>query len=87
MREFPTPTSVKEVRAFLGLASYYRRFVKDFADLSKPLTDLTKTKQGKAFRWTEDAEKAFVEIKRKLVEAPCLTCLDQDAPLVIHTDV
>ena len=87
VREFPTPTSVKEVRAFLGLASYYRRFVKDFADLSKPLTDLTKTKQGKAFRWTEDAEKAFVEIKRKLVEAPCLTCLDQDAPLVIHTDV
>ena len=86
VREFPTPTSVKEVRAFLGLASYYRRFVKDFADLSKPLTDLTKTKQGKAFRWTEDAEKAFVEIKKKLVEAPCLTCLDQDAPLVIHTD-
>ena len=54
--------------------------------MSKPLTDLTKAKQGKVFRWTGGAEKAFVAIKQKLVEAPCLTCLDQDAPLVIHTD-
>ena len=86
VREFPTPGSVKDVRAFLGIASYYRRFVPNFATLSKPLSVLTKTKQSRSFKWTDEAEAAFKEIKTKLTEAPCLTCLDQDAPLVIHTD-
>ena len=86
VREFPIPSSVKEGRAFLGLASYYRRFVPNFATLSKPLSVLTKTKHSQSFRWTDEAAAAFNEIKSKLTEAPCLTCLDQEAPLVVHTD-
>ena len=86
VREFPVPTSVTEVRSFLGLASYYRRFVPNFAEVCKPLTTLTKTKGAPKFRWTEEANIAFQSIKALLTEAPCLTCFNQNAPLIVQTD-
>ena len=55
--EWVTPTTVKEVRGFLGLAGYYRRFVPDFSKIAKPLTELTK--KDEPYVWMEEREEAF----------------------------
>ena len=60
---WPTPTNVAEVRSFLGLAGYYRKFVKDFSRIAVPLTQLTK--KGTAYEWTDDRESAFQELKTR----------------------
>ena len=86
VEQFPCPKSATEVRSFLGLASYYRRFVRDFASVTKPLTELTKTKGVPKFQWSAAAEEAFQAIKSALINAPCLTCLDQSAPLILQVD-
>lgn len=70
VKDWPTPAKVKEVRAFLGLCSYYRRFVMDFAKIARPLLDLTK--KTERFNWTSDSEEAFQLLKTKLVTAPIL---------------
>ncbi|KAL2938982.1 Transposon Ty3-I Gag-Pol polyprotein [Bienertia sinuspersici] len=69
--EWPRPTNVTEIRSFLGLAGYYRRFVKDFSRIAQPITRLMR-KEVK-FEWKEDCEKAFVELKKRLTTAPILT--------------
>lgn len=66
--EWPTPSSVKDVRSFLGLASYYRKFIRGFSEIARPLTDLTK--KGKKWCWNEATENAFVRLKTALVSAP-----------------
>ena len=58
---WPQPTTVMEVRSFLGLAGYYRRFVQDFSKISLALTQLTK--KGKSFAWTPTYEQSFQELK------------------------
>lgn len=55
--EWPRPTNVAEIRSFLGLTSYYRRFVKDFLRIASPLTNLWK--KAAKFEWTEKCERAF----------------------------
>ncbi|XP_040374086.1 uncharacterized protein LOC121052704 [Rosa chinensis] len=62
------PTTVTEIRSFLGLAGYYRRFVQDFSRLAAPLTKLTR--KGAKFFWSEDCEQSFQELKRRLTSAP-----------------
>ena len=64
------PTNVAEIRAFLGFCGYYRRFVPNFSDVAKPLTQLTK--QGHAFVWTEECEEAFATLKSRLTSSPTL---------------
>nr|GEY15649.1 reverse transcriptase [Tanacetum cinerariifolium] len=66
--KWPRPTSVTEVRSFLGLAGYYRRFVKVFSRLALPLTKLMR--KGEKFVWNEEREKSFEELKQCLVSAP-----------------
>ena len=68
---WPRPTNVTEVRSFLGLAGYYRRFLKDFSKIALPLTQLTQ--KGISFDWTDQRESAFQELKTRLVAAPILT--------------
>ncbi|XP_074292018.1 uncharacterized protein LOC141618851 [Silene latifolia] len=63
----PSPSNVGEIRSFLGLAGYYRRFVKDFSKLARPMTQLLK-KESK-FLWSEACEKAFQELKKRLTSA------------------
>ena len=70
-KQSTTPT---EVRSFLGLASYYRKFVKDFSKISSSLTKLTK-KHAK-FKWTPECEEAFQKLKLRLTTAPVLTIID-----------
>jgi len=65
---WPRPRSVKDVRSFLGLCSYYRKFVQDFAKIAKPLHRLTE--KNNHFLWCNDCEKSFNELKHKLTSAP-----------------
>ncbi|KAI3453437.1 hypothetical protein Pfo_010100 [Paulownia fortunei] len=67
---FPTPKTVKEIRSFLGHAGFYRRFIKDFSIISKPLCNLL-TKDT-IFEWTENCENAFVKLKSMLTSAPIM---------------
>ncbi|KAG7533170.1 Reverse transcriptase domain [Arabidopsis thaliana x Arabidopsis arenosa] len=68
IREWPSPTSVGEVRSFHGLAGFYRRFVKDFSTLAAPLTEVIKKNVG--FKWKQAQEDAFQALKEKLTHAP-----------------
>ena len=84
VKQWPTPTSVKETQQFLGLASYYRRFIKDFASLASPLHKLTEKKSD--FRWTSQCQEAFDCLKSHLVSAPILTLPDWSKPFLLDTD-
>ncbi|XP_047953118.1 uncharacterized mitochondrial protein AtMg00860-like [Salvia hispanica] len=83
MTAWPTPTTVKQLRGFLGLTGYYRRFVKDYSLIASPLTDLLK-KEG--FSWSTTAEASFSTLKKAMTEAPVLHLLDFDLPFTIEAD-
>ncbi|KAJ0593138.1 putative nucleotidyltransferase, Ribonuclease H [Helianthus annuus] len=69
IRDWPVPTSIHQVRSFHGLASFYRRFIKNFSTVVAPLTEITKFKQ---FTWTPQAQTAFEELKNQLSSTPVL---------------
>lgn len=73
IRDTAIPNNVKEVRRFLGVASWYRRSVQEFATIVQPLTGLLKT--GKHWKWTESTNGLEI-LKAKLTEAPVLACPD-----------
>lgn len=81
---WPTPISVKKLRGFLGLAGYYRKFVKNFGIISKPLTQLLR--KGVPFRWGSEAEAAFQQLKQALTSAPVLGLLDFSKQFTVETD-
>ncbi|KAA0047134.1 Retrovirus-related Pol polyprotein from transposon 297 family [Cucumis melo var. makuwa] len=81
---WPRPSTVSEIRSFLGLAGYYRRFVEDFSRIASPLTQLTK--KGIPFVWSPACESSFQELKQNLVTAPVLTVPDGSGNFVIYSD-
>ena len=81
---FPEPTNLKELRGALGLFSYYRKFVKDFSRIAKPL--LTLLKKDTSFEWTNKQQNAFDYLKKRLMEAPILQYPDFTKPFLIYTD-
>ncbi|KAD5318041.1 hypothetical protein E3N88_17987 [Mikania micrantha] len=82
--KWPRPTSDTEVRSFLGLAGYYRRFVEGFSSVALPLTQLLR--KGVKFTWIDDREKSFEELKRRLVSAPILTLPSGSGGYQIYSD-
>jgi hypothetical protein len=78
------PTNAHEVRSFLGLAGYYRRFVEGFSRLAAPLTRLTR--KNEKFQWSEECEQSFQELKQRLVTAPVLTLPSGSDGFVIYSD-
>ncbi|GJX33651.1 putative nucleotidyltransferase, ribonuclease H [Tanacetum coccineum] len=82
--KWPRSTTVTEVRSFLGLAGYYRRFVEGFSLLALPLTKLMR--EGEKFVWNEEREKSFEELKRRLVSSPVLTLPSGTGGYQIYSD-
>ncbi|GKA32890.1 putative nucleotidyltransferase, ribonuclease H [Tanacetum coccineum] len=82
--KWPRPTTVTEVRSFLGLAGYYRRFVEGFSRLALPLTQLMR--KGEKFVWTDERQESFEELKRRLVSAPILTLPSGSDGFQIYSD-
>jgi ribonuclease HI len=75
-------TNVSEIRSFLGLAGYYRRFIEGFSKIARPMTELLK--KEKKFNWTESCEKSFQELKRRLTTALVLTLPDIQRDFVVY---
>ena len=75
---------VSEVRAFMGLSGYYRRFIKDFSAIAAPLYNLTRKESE--FRWTTECQEAFDELKKGLVEEPILALPTDSGTYVLDTD-
>lgn len=84
IRDFPTPNTVRKLRSFLGLASWYRRFVDNFAKLTVPLTKLLR--KDSKWNWAEDQHKAFESLKDRLTSTPVLSCPDFSKPFCLQVD-
>ncbi|MCG7879345.1 MAG: RNase H-like domain-containing protein [Candidatus Thiodiazotropha endolucinida] len=97
--EWPVPHNVKTLRSFLGFAGYYRRFIRDYAKIAKPLNDLLighptnkqtlnkkKKKKSTPWQWGEMQQKSFDTLKSKLSSPPVLAYADFKKPFIVHTD-
>ena len=82
--QWSRPTTVTEIRSFLGLAGYYRRFVKDFSKIAAPMTRLTQ--KNVKFEWSDACEQNFNELKQRLTIAPVLTLLSGSGGYAIYYD-
>ena len=86
VQDWPTPCNASDVRSFLGLAGYYRRFIAGFSGIAAPLHDLTHTADGKTFDWQRVHQQAFDQLKSALLGAPILMLPDPDRQYVVNTD-
>ena len=84
MQDWPVPIDQTEVRSFLGLCGYYRRFIKGYAEIAKPMHTLTEN--GRPFVWTEECQVAFEKLKKYLTEAPILAYPDFTKDFILDTD-
>jgi len=81
---WPEPKNVKDVRKFLGLANYYRRFIKDFARVARPMNMLMR--KDEKWRWGEEQQNAFNELKQVFMTKPVLAVLDLDKEFRVEAD-
>jgi RNase H-like domain found in reverse transcriptase/Reverse transcriptase (RNA-dependent DNA polymerase)/Integrase zinc binding domain len=84
IEDWPAPTNVKGVRSFLGFGNFYHRFIGHFADLVRPLNDLTR--KDKVFEWSKECQTAFDVLKKKFGKSPVLLMPDPAKPFVIESD-
>ncbi|KAI3451450.1 hypothetical protein Pfo_008115 [Paulownia fortunei] len=84
IQEWQPPNNVHEVRSFLGLANYYRRFVKGYSEIARPLTDLTRKME--TWNWSPQCQAAFDNLKRAIITYPVLALPDLSKPFVVETD-
>ncbi|GFY17186.1 retrovirus-related Pol polyprotein from transposon opus [Trichonephila clavipes] len=86
IKNISVPVTKKEIRSFLGLTSYYREYIPNFASLVLPLTELTKNRVPNIIPWNEAAEQAFTKLKAQLVKAPSLYTPNLSKPYQLYTD-
>lgn len=84
VRDFPTPSNVHQVRQFVGLCSFFRKFIRNFSLIAKPLTDLTK--KNMTWLWGEAQDRAFKDLKSSLISRPVLAIYDRNLHTELHTD-
>ncbi|GBG83588.1 hypothetical protein CBR_g37309 [Chara braunii] len=84
IRDWPTPKTLTEMRSFLGLANYYRKFVRNFSTIAAPLRRLLKKEA--IWKWDQDCTSAFKKLKKALIEYPVLKVVDPSLPSVVTTD-
>ncbi|UYV60584.1 hypothetical protein LAZ67_1001594 [Cordylochernes scorpioides] len=84
IEEFPEPKNVHDIRRFLGLTNFFRRFVKDFARKAEPLSRLTK--KGSQFEWKEEQRRSFGGLRKDLVEYPVLAHYNPELKTEVHCD-
>jgi hypothetical protein len=84
INDWPAPTTVKQVHSFLGFSNFYRKFIGHYADIVKPLTELTC--KDIPFVWTEECQHAFEDLKEKFLEEPVLQMLDPTKEFIVETD-
>ena len=82
--DWPQPKSVTDIRCFLGLAGYYRKFIKDFSLVASPMTKLTR--KGVKFEWSKKCEESFQSLKKSLTTAPVLTLPNGNEGFVVFSD-
>ena len=82
--DWSTPTNLKEVQGFIGFANFYRRFIRDFSRLVKPLVQLTR--KDSPFVWSESCVQAFETLKQQVVKAPVLKHFDPKRQSILETD-
>eukprot|EP00253_Pinus_taeda_P021868 PITA_21868 len=86
IRDWPSPTTLTELRSFLGLANFYRKFVLGFSHITWPLSQVTKGGAKAKFFWSESQQKAFIELKDHLFLAPVLALPDLQQSFEVKTD-
>ena len=86
IKDAPRPQTKKQVISFIGLCSYYRRFIPDFAAITAPLTDRTKSKEPNKVAWTDSQELAFNTLKKYLTRGPILRLPDFKRLFILRTD-
>ena len=84
IQEWKAPTNLKELRSFLGLANYYRRFVEGYSRRAAPLTELLK--KGVTWTWTDKCVEAFKSLKDAMMQDPVLALPDVGRPFEVQTD-
>ncbi|KAL5556914.1 hypothetical protein UlMin_039150 [Ulmus minor] len=84
IQEWEPPTKVPELRSFLGLVNYYRRFIKSYSARAAPLTDLLK--KNKSWEWTSECQASFDDLKKAISEEPVLCLPDHSKMFELHTD-
>jgi hypothetical protein len=84
IREWPTPTTLTQLRAFIGFCNFYRRFIKGFSAIARPLNDLLK--KNTPWHWVSDQWNAFLTLKEKVCSEPVLTFPDFDKPFTLEVD-
>ena len=84
MKNLPFPQTLTQLRAAVGLFSYYRKFVPQFAKIAKPMTELMTKRQE--FKWNKEAQGAFEKLKKMMTRAPILAYPDEEKEFILITD-
>ena len=84
IQNWPIPSTVKQVRSFLGFGNFYRKFISHYSDIAKPLNDLTK--KDRKFEWTNECQESFDTLKRCFTKEPMLLMPDHSKPFQIESD-